>query len=87
MENTLEKTVLQGDTWRPTMAANQVDLFRKQLFEEVPEYIYKYKGYLPIGVLGMIDDLVGVSESGLKATQLNAYINVKTAEKIQFGPN
>ena len=35
----------------------------------------------------MIDDLVGVSESGLKATQLNAYINVKTAEKIQFGPN
>ena len=34
----------------------------------------------------MIDNLVGVSESGLKATQLNAYINVKTAEKIQFGP-
>ena len=35
----------------------------------------------------MIDDLVGVSESGVKTTQLNAYINVKTAEKkLQFGP-
>ena len=33
VENTLEKTVLQGDTWRPTMAANQVDLFGKQLLE------------------------------------------------------
>ena len=35
----------------------------------------------------MIDDLVGVSESGIKATQFNAFINVKTAEKkLQFGP-
>ena len=33
VENTLKKTVLQGDTWRPTMAANQVDLFGKQLLE------------------------------------------------------
>ena len=78
--------VLQGDTWGPPMAANQVDSFGKQLLEEEPEFIYKYKGYIPIGVLGMIDNLVEVSESGVKAAQLNAYINVKTAEKLQFGP-
>ena len=72
----------------PPMAANQVDSFGKQLLEEDPDYIYKYKGYIPIGVLGMIDDLVGVSESGVKATQLNAFINVKSAEKkLQFGPS
>ena len=34
----------------------------------------------------MIDDLVGVSEMGQKAVQLNDFINVKTAEKkLQFG--
>ena len=35
----------------------------------------------------MIDDLAGVSESGIKAIQLNAFVNIKTAEKkLQFGP-
>ena len=86
VENNFKELVLQGDTWGPTMAANQVDSFGKQLLDEEPEYIYKYKGFIPIGLLGMIDDLVGVSESGVKSTQLNAFINVKTAEKkLQFG--
>ena len=36
----------------------------------------------------MIDDLAGVSESGLKAKQLNTFVNIKTAEKkLQFGPD
>ena len=85
VENTLDEFVLQADTWGPPMAANQVVSFGKQLLKEDPDYIYKYKGYIPRGVLGMIDDLVGVSESGVNATKLNAFINVKTAEKkLQF---
>ena len=60
VENTFDEIVLQGDTWGPPMAANQVDSFGKQLLNEEPEFIYRYKGYIPIGVLGMIDDLVGV---------------------------
>ena len=87
-ETYFEQLVLQGDTWVPIMAANQVDSFGKQLIKEEPEYIYKYKGYIPIGLLGMIDDLAGVSESGSKAIQLNAFVNLKTAEKnLQFGPD
>ena len=51
-----------------------------------PDYIYKYKGYIPLGVLGLDPDLVGVSDSGVKAAKLNAFINVKTAEKkLRFG--
>ena len=34
-----EHLVLQGDTWGPIMAANQVDSFGKQLIKEEPEYI------------------------------------------------
>ena len=68
------------------MASNQVDTFGKQLIEEESSFIYKYKGNVPVGVLGMIDDLAGVSEGVMKANQLNAFINVKTAEKkLQFG--
>ena len=48
--------------------------------------IYRYKGHVHIGILGMIDDIVGVSENGVNATQLNAFINIKNAEKkLQFG--
>ena len=36
----------------------------------------------------MVDDLEGVSESGMMARKLNALINVKTAEKkLNFGPD
>ena len=51
------------------MASNQVDTVGKQLLEELPSYIYKYKGYVPVGILGMIDDVAGVSECGTKATE------------------
>ena len=83
-----KEIVLQGDTWGPLMASNQVDTFGKIILEEKPSYLYKYKGYVPVGVLGMIDDVAGISESGVKAKQLNAYLNVKSAEKgLQFGPD
>ena len=45
----------------------------------------KYPGRFVL--LGRIDDLTGVSESGIKAIQLDAFVNIKTAEKkFQFRP-
>ena len=41
VEKEFQRIVLQGDTWAPTMAANQVDTFGKQLLEEEPDYLYK----------------------------------------------
>ena len=41
---------------------------------------------MPIPLLGQVDDLLGVAEAGYKSKQLNAYVNVKTANKdLQFG--
>ena len=86
VEKHLDKVVLQGDTWGPIMASNQVDTLGKQLLDEEPNFIYRYKGNVPVGILGMDDDVAGVSECGMKAKQLNAFINIKTAEKkLQFG--
>ena len=80
----LDKVVLQGEVWGPSLASNQVDTFGKEMLDA--SFMYKYKGYVPVGILGMVDDVAGVSECGKNAKQLNAFINIKTAEKrLQFG--
>ena len=49
--------------------------------------MYKYLEEVPIPILGMVDDIIGVAEAGFKTQLLNAFINVKTADKdLQFGP-
>ena len=49
---------------------------------------FKYKNKVSIPVLGMVDDTLGVSESGYKAVRLNAFMNAKTAfKRLQFGPS
>ena len=75
-ENSFQELVLQGYTWAPLVTSNQVDSFGKQVLEEKPSYLYKYKGYVPISILGMIDDAAGISESSINAKQLNTFINV-----------
>ena len=46
-----------------------------------------YKNKLAVGFLGLVDDIVGVTEAGIKAQKMNTFINLKTAEKgLQFGP-
>ena len=58
------------------------------MLEDEPTYIYKFKGEVSIPLLGQVDDLIGVSEAGFKAHQLNSYVNVKTSDKnLQFGPD
>ena len=46
-----------------------------------------YKDSLLVSILGMVDDMIGITEAGFKAQQMNTFMNVKTAEKnLQFGP-
>ena len=49
-------------------------------------FMYSFQGEVPIPLLGQVDDLIGVAEPGHKSNWLNAYVNVKTADKdLQFG--
>ena len=49
-------------------------------------YRYRYKGFVPVPVMGQIDDVIGVTMACYKGAQLNSYTNVKTANKyLQFG--
>ena len=74
---TLTDLVLQGDTWGSMLASVQVDTIGRECLER--GYGYRYKDTLMVSMLGMVDDLIGITEAGFKAKQMNVFINVKTA--------
>ena len=80
----IKNCLLQGDTWSSILASVQVDSIGKSVEDAGIGYFYKSK--LPITMLGLVDDVVGVAEAGYKAQQLNVILNVKTSEKgLQYG--
>ena len=80
----IKNLVLQGDTFGSIMASVQVDSIGKACMDA--GHGYEYKDNLKIGFLGLVDDIIGISEAGSKAQMLNAFLNMKTAEKtLQFG--
>ena len=82
---TISNCVLQGETWGSILASVQVDSIGKECIAAGHSYLYKHK--LPVGFLGLVDDIIGVTEVGIKAQKLNAFINLKTAEKrCSLGP-
>ena len=81
----LKDIVLQGDTWGSLLASVQVDSIGKECQDR--GYGYMYKDSLFVSILGMVDDMLGITEAGYKAQQMNTFMNVKTAEKtLQSGP-
>ena len=43
VEQTLKENVLQGDTLSSIIASNQVDTIGKELLENIPDYLFRYK--------------------------------------------
>jgi hypothetical protein len=80
-----EEIVMQGDVLAPLISSLQVDTFGKECMEE-KKHLFFYKDIVPIGPLGMVDDLLTISECGYQTTLMNQYINCKTGSKrLQFG--
>ena len=80
----LHDNVLQGDTWGSILASVQVETIGKECMKE--DFNYLFKDSLPVGFLSMVDDIIGISEAGIKSRMMNAFINLKTAEKgLRFG--
>ena len=73
----ITNSVLQDDTWGSMMASVQVDTFGKAIEEEGIGYLYK--NVLPITMLGLVDDVVLVTDTGYKAQQMNMILDVKTS--------
>ena len=62
--------VLQGDTFGSILASVQVDKIGQDCMEA--GHFYLYKNILPVGFLGLVDDIVGITQAGHKAQQLNS---------------
>ena len=80
----IKNSVLQGDTFGSLLASVQVDTIAREV--EKAGIGYNYKEELPINILGLVDDLIGVTEAGFKTQIMNTILNLKSAEKgLQFG--
>ena len=81
----LFNVITQGDVFAPILCSNQVDIFGKECLEQ-NKYNFSYKGEVNIPPLGMVDDLICVSECGPSSSMMNGYINCKTnSKKLMFG--
>ena len=77
--------ITQGDVFGPLVCSNQVDTFGKECLVD-KKYTYTYKGEVEIPPLGMVDDLICISECGHRSAMMNEYISYKTnSKKLQFG--
>ena len=80
----INNSVLQGDTWGSLLASVQVENIGKDCLQA--GHFLLYKDRLPVGFLGLIDDIVGITKTGIDAQKMNSFINLKTAEKgLRFG--
>ena len=81
----VERIIMQGETFGPLCCSVQVDSFGKECIEK-EKLLYTYKGEVGVPPLAMVDDLVCISECGINSVLMNAFINAKTnMKKLQFG--
>ena len=79
----MKNIVLHGDTFGSILASVQVDSIGNNIVDA--QIGYNYTESLPVSMLGLVDDIIGVTEAGFKSQQMNVILNVKTAEKgLQF---
>ena len=69
----INNVITQGDVFGPLICSKQVDSFGKECLNE-NKYTYMYKGEVEIPPLGMVDDLLCISECGYKTTTVNSFI-------------
>ena len=77
----LDEVVLQREVWGPILASNQVDTFGREMLEENYSFIFKYKRYIPIPLLGLIDDTIWVNLASHQDVEINSYMNLKSIDK------
>ena len=54
--------------------------------ECLDEHLFFFRDNVPIAPLGMVDNLLTISECGVKTNLMNQYINFKTSiKRLQFG--
>jgi hypothetical protein len=80
-----EGILMQGDVLTPLISSLQIDTMEKECLDQ-QKHLFYFRDSVPIGPMGMVDELLTISESGVKTSLMNQYINFKTGSKrLQFG--
>jgi hypothetical protein len=72
----VKDVVMQGSVWGSLKCTTTMDILNKNILEQ-DHLQYKYRGdpNIAIGVLGMVDDTLSISECGMKSILRNEAIN------------
>ena len=70
----------QGGALAPSASSVQTDKIGKEALER-GKYVYMFRERIPIPSLTMVDDVLTISECGLKSVESNAYVNAKIEMK------
>ena len=62
------------------LAFFQVETIGKEYQER--GFGYKYKDSLKVSMLGMVDNLIGITEAGYQTKKIKMFINIKTLKKF-----
>ena len=72
----VHKVVMQGSVWGGLKCTTTMDKLNQTLLqEEQTKYLYMGDKNIPIGVLGMVDDTISISNCGIQSIKKNAIIN------------
>ena len=67
---------MQGSVWSSLKCTTMMDNLNKRVMaDQHLQYYYKEDKSIPIGIRGMVDDTIGVSNCGNTSVQLNGVIN------------
>ena len=82
----VHNTVAQGDVNSTVKCTVTVSDVSEKHEENLGEHIYKYKDFVPIPPLGMVDDIANISRCGIDSVLAAAHLNSQTNLKnLQFG--
>ena len=80
----IKNIVQQGGTWGSLLCSNSIDSVCRKARSR-SEHIYFYKNKAPVFILGMVDDILGVSKCGSKSEDMNNFINTQIEmKKLSF---
>ena len=78
---------MQGRVLTPLKCSIQIDTIGKEAIESGDDILKTYKNTVPIPPLGMVDDVLAISECGIKSIKINSILQNKVnCKRLRLGP-
>ena len=72
---------MQGTVLTPIKCAVQIDTLGKEALKDDSDKLYKYKGFVRIPPMALIDDILTVTPCGIDSILMNAAVQSKVNNK------